>query len=131
MKTPCIVLLFVSALVSCAPTPNEPDRPENKLIHDPQSQQLTLAAPNRTVKSTLVCGCGFVLKAEGAGDTSIIKYSVPSVAIGDTLVSHNITVTANTTGLASGTYTSWLALRMDDVLKGPLRDTIFDTLVVP
>jgi len=131
MKTPLIFLTLVCMLASCAPTPNEPDRPENKLIHSPASQVLTPAAPTRTVKSTLVCGCGFVLQVEGAGDTNIIKYNTPTVKTGASLQSHDIGVSADPAGLAAGTYTSWLALKMDDVLKGALRDTIYDTLIVP
>jgi hypothetical protein len=118
--------------MSCAPTPNEPDRPENKLQHSPQSQTLTVASPTRSVESSLVCGCGFVLKLDGfGGDTNIIAYSMPSVDAQTQQLKHTITVSANTTGLASGTYTSWVALHMDDVLKGALRDTIYDTLIVP
>jgi hypothetical protein len=133
MKTPLTFLtLLLCLLASCAPTPNEPDRPENKLQHAPQSQILTPAQPSRVVKSTLVCGCGFILMLDSmGGDTNVITYSIPSVATGATQQSHDVTVTANTTGLASGMYTSWVALHMDDQLKGPLRDTIYDTLNVP
>jgi len=133
MKTPLTFLTLLLCLaVSCAPTPDEPDRAENKLQHAPQSQLLTPAQPTRLVKSTLVCGCGFVLFVDGmGGDTNVITYSIPSVATGATQQSHDVTVSANTTGLAAGSYTSWVALHMDDVLKGPLRDTIYDTLSVP
>lgn len=130
MKTLLTLLFSLSVLASCTPTPNEPDRPENKMIHDPQSQVLTAATPNRTVKSTLVCGCGFILRIDGqGGDTAIIQYRIPTA--GDTLTAHDIAVTANTAGLTSGTYTSWIALSTPDVFKGALRDTIYDTLIVP
>lgn len=132
MKILSVSLLLSSVLLSCAPTPNEPDRPENKLLHNPQNQTLTPATPNRSLKSTLVCGCGFVLRIDGkGGDTATMKYSVPTAITGDTLDSHDITVTADVAGLAGGTYTSWLALSTPDIFKGALRDTIYDTLIVP
>jgi len=131
MKTPLVLSLLCLVMASCAPTPNEPDRPENKLIHDPQSETLTPAAPSRFVKSSLVCGCSFILRIDGTGGNPAITYSAPSVTAGDTLEIHTIKVTANTTGLTAGTYTSWLALSMEDLFKGALRDTIYDTLIVP
>lgn len=131
MKTPFVLSVLCLALVSCAPTPNEPDRPENDLLHSPESETLSVSKPTRTVQSTLVCGCGFVLRVEATGGDPAITYSVPTAAAGDTLTSHNITVSANTTGLASGTYTSWLALYTPYTFERVYRDTIYDTLIVP
>src|SRR5688572_9616342 len=96
-------LLLVGILSSCAPSAPENTDPPAKLEHTPTSGQLTVAAPSRTVISKLNCGCAFMLTVSGAGDTSIITYSIPTLA--DTATSHAILVKAKTAGLPSGTYT--------------------------
>lgn len=128
MKSPFIFLLLLGFAASCAPEPDPSSRPENALTHDPVTQQLTAASPSYTLKAQLTCGCRFMLHVEGAGDTSVIKYTIPPL---DSIAAHDITVSASTTGLAKGTYSSWLALWSYDWEKGMLRDTIFDTLVIP
>ena len=121
-------LLLLAILSSCAPSPTNTEPPA-KLLHDPISGQLTVATPSRTVTSKLNCGCPFALTISGAGDTSIIKYSIPTK---DTAISsHTITISAKTAGLAKGTYTSWLALQTPDPNVKFLRDTLRDTLIVP
>jgi hypothetical protein len=122
------VLLFLSALAfaSCTPTPSEPD--ENLLVHSSTKTTLTALDSTRTVNSYVTCGCTFPVYISGAGDTSIIKYSLPTE--GDTITTHSIKVTGHPTGLATGTYTSWLALEKPDFYKGYLRDTVRDTLVI-
>ncbi len=126
MKTSVLLILSVLAIVSCTPTPSEPD--ENQLVHSPTSGILTKTDSTRTVNSTVTCGCTFPLYVAGAGDTSIIKYDLSTA--GDTVYTHKILVRAYPTGLAMGTYTSWLALEKPDFYKGFLRDTVRDTLVI-
>lgn len=126
MKT--LVLLFISAIcfASCSPTASEPD--ENMLVHTSTRTILTATDSTRIVRSEVTCGCSFPVYISGAGDTSIITYSL--VSEGDTLSSHPITVTAHPSGLTAGTYTSWLALEKPDFYKGFLRDTVRDTLII-
>ncbi len=122
--------LFALGIISaCAPTPpNEVEVPVT-LDHNPATKQLTVAAPSKTLTATLSCGCPFAITIVNAGDTSIIKYSIPTK--NDELSAHSITVSANPTGLASGTYTSFLALQTPDPRVTFLRDTLRDTLIVP
>jgi hypothetical protein len=126
MKTSVLLILSVLAFASCTPTPSEPD--ENQLVHSSTKTKLTATDSTRLVNSYITCGCTFPVYISGAGDTSIIKYSLPSE--GDTITTHPINVTAHPTGLAMGTYTSWLALEKPDFYKGYLRDTVRDTLVI-
>ena len=126
MKISVLLFLSVLAFASCTPTPTESD--ENLLVHSPTSGILTKTDSTRTVNSTVTCGCSFPVYIAGAGDTSIIKYDLTTA--GDTVVTHKIAVTAHPTGVAVGTYTSWLALEKPDFYKGFLRDTVRDTLVI-
>lgn len=126
MKKTVLLIVSVFAFASCTPTPSEPD--ENLLVHSPTSGILTKTDSTRMVSSTVTCGCAFPVYIAGAGDTSIIKYDLTTA--GDTLVSHKIKVTAYPSGVALGTYTSWLALEKPDFYKGFLRDTLRDTLVI-
>lgn len=126
MKNTVLLFLSVLAFASCTPTPSEPD--ENQLVHSSSKTTLTATDSTRIVNSYVTCGCTFPVYIAGAGDTSIIKYSLTTE--GDTITSHPIEVTAHPTGLATGTYTSWLALEKPDFYKGYLRDTVRDTLVI-
>lgn len=126
MKNTVLLLLAAFVCASCTPTPSEPD--ENKLVHTSSKTILTATDSTRVVDSYITCGCTFPVYISGAGDTSIIKYSLPTE--GDTITTHPINVKAYPTGLATGTYTSWLALEKPDFYKGYLRDTVRDTLVI-
>jgi hypothetical protein len=102
--------------------------PENDLVSTPQRHILTPTNTSETSQVRLVCGCRFPLTWVGNGDTSVIRYSGITT---DSLNSHTVNVNAVTAGLASGTYTSYLALSAPDFFKVIFRDTIYDTLVVP
>jgi hypothetical protein len=126
MKTTVLLVLSVLVFASCSPTPSEPD--ENTLTHKSTKTTLTATDSTRTVDSYVTCGCPFPVYIAGAGDTSIIKYNLATE--GDTITTHPIKVTGHPSGLASGTYTSWLALEKPDFYKGYLRDTVRDTLII-
>lgn len=120
--------LMLGILSACAPSAPDNTEPPAKLEHTPTGGQLTGTPPSLTVTSSLNCGCAFALTISGAGDTSIIKYSISNAAT--QLTSHAVTVSAPA-GLAKGTYTSWLALQTPDPNVKFLRDTLRDTLIVP
>jgi hypothetical protein len=120
----CLAALF---LVDCGPSPVD-RTPENDLTSTPQSHRLTATNLNETSEVRLVCGCQFPLTVTGYGDTSVIRYRVDTK---DTLKNYVVTVSANSAGLASGTYTSYISLSAPDFFKGVFHDTIYDTLVVP
>lgn len=121
-----LILLSAAFFAACTPTASEPD--ENMLVHNSSKTKLTAIDSTRTVNSVVTCGCPFPVFIAGAGDTSIIKYNLATE--GDTISSHPIKVTAHPSGVALGTYTSWLALEKPDFYKGFLRDTVRDTLVI-
>jgi ABC-type Fe3+-hydroxamate transport system substrate-binding protein len=125
-KTVLLTLLSALVFAACSPTAPEPD--ENQLVHSSAKGTLTKTDSTRTVNSVVTCGCPFPVYISGAGDTTIIKYSL--VSEGDTIVTHPIKVTGLPFGLAKGTYTSWLALEKPDFYKGYLRDTVRDTLMI-
>jgi hypothetical protein len=126
MKISVLLILCVFGFAACSPTAPEPD--ENQLVHNSTKSILTKTDSTRTVNSVVTCGCPFPVFIAGAGDTSIIRYSLATE--GDTISSHPIKVTGHPSGLAVGTYTSWLALEKPDFYKGYLRDTLRDTLII-
>jgi hypothetical protein len=68
------------------------------------------------------------MSIDGAGDTSIIKYSISTLT--QSRQWHDVVVDADPTGLAPGEYTSWLAISAPDGPGKFLRDTVRDTLVI-
>ncbi len=118
---------------SCAPssTTNAPDT--TKLVANPSSIALTVAAPKDSSAITLSCGCQFgpfdvnsgPLQITGYGDTSVIKFSFEQ-PLNELLNTHTLyaSISFPDTAKSPGSSTSWIALYFDNLGQYKLYDTI-------
>jgi hypothetical protein len=129
-----LTCLIAFSVVSCAPTPaNDPGDP-NFLQSTPDTVKLTPTIATATAGVSLHCGCTFpLIMTNKGGDTTHIQYLVTQYPAD--VKTHDVTVTANVTGLTTGIYTGWISFRAVDAdvnnTSGMFYDTLHVTLKIP
>lgn len=110
-KSLASVAVIAAAFIvgSCAPT--GPSSPENDLAVSRKAVSLTAANLKDSSDVSLVCQCPFMLTVVSySGDTSAIKYSVPTFALGQVVNRYTVVLEGDSTA-TPGAYTSQLILK--------------------
>jgi hypothetical protein len=124
-------LLLLGSLTSCKPTVVETPTP-NALVSTPDTLKLPKSLDTTLYSNMgLECGCPFDFTVTGAGDTSKIKWVVPTSSA--TITQYLIGAYA-VKSLPSGSYSSWISFQTrNEDPTGPtyFYDTLHATITVP